>query len=46
MLQKLQAVLSSSRKPAPRPTAPFNGALLDQRREDVLVSMHRLGNLR
>ncbi len=46
MLQRLQAVLSSSRKPAPRPTAPFNGALLDQRREDVVVSLHRLGNFR
>ncbi len=46
MRQKLQALLFSSRKPAPRQTTPFNGALLDQKREDVFVAMHRMGNLR
>ena len=46
MRQKLQALLSFVRKPVPRRTTPFNGALLDQKREDVFVALHRMGNLR
>ncbi|MET3919402.1 hypothetical protein [Arthrobacter sp. UYEF20] len=46
MWQKLQALLFFSRKPAPRQTTLFNGSLLDQKREDVFVAMHRMGNLR
>lgn len=46
MRQKLQALLFFLRKPARRQTTPFNGALLDQKREDVFVALHRMGNLR
>ncbi|MET4095283.1 hypothetical protein [Arthrobacter sp. UYCu712] len=46
MMQKLQGLLSFSRKPAPRQTTLFNGPLLDQKREDVFVALHRMGNLR
>ena len=46
MRQKLQALLFFVRKPAPRQTPTFNGALLDQKREDVFVALHRMGNLR
>ncbi|MCU1553509.1 MAG: hypothetical protein JWM13_995 [Arthrobacter sp.] len=46
MMQKLRAILFLGRKPAPRQRTPFNGPLLDQKREDVFVALHRMGNLR
>jgi hypothetical protein len=46
MRQKLRALLFFGRKRAPRQTTLFNGALLDQKREDVFVALHRMGNLR
>ncbi len=42
MMQKIQAVLRRSRRSA----NPFNGQLLDQKREDVYVEMHRLSFFR
>jgi hypothetical protein len=46
MRQKLRALLFFCRKRAPRQTTLFNGPLLDQKREDVFVALHRMGNLR
>jgi DNA-binding sugar fermentation-stimulating protein len=46
MRQKLQALLFFVVKLARRQTTPFNGDLLDQKREDVFVALHRMGNFR
>jgi hypothetical protein len=42
MMQKLQALLRLSRRPATR----FDGQLLDRKREDVFVQMHCQGFIR
>jgi len=46
MMQRLKAILFRSGKPAARQSTSFNGLLLDQTREAVFVSLHRIGNLR
>ena len=46
MMKKLHDVLTFSRKPARREATRFNGALLDQKREDAFAAMHQIGLLR
>ncbi|MCB5282994.1 MULTISPECIES: hypothetical protein [unclassified Arthrobacter] len=46
MKKKLQRLLQLSLNPGPRRKTQFNGPLLDQKREDVFLTMHRIGFIR
>lgn len=46
MLRKLHDVLVFNPSQARRENTQFNAQLLEQRREDVFLAMHRLGMLR
>jgi hypothetical protein len=48
MIHKLREVLRLSSKPAPRDAtpSPFDGHVLDRKREDVYVLMHQIGLIR
>ncbi|MFF1383805.1 hypothetical protein ACFVWT_09605 [Arthrobacter sp. NPDC058288] len=46
MLKRLRSVLRFGRLPVLNDKAPFNGRLLDQRREDVFVVLHQMGGMR
>ncbi|MDN4643292.1 hypothetical protein [Arthrobacter sp. PsM3] len=46
MKQTLHRLLRRCLQPAPRRTTLFNGQLLDQKREDVYLAMHRIGLIR
>ncbi|HEX9087427.1 MAG TPA: hypothetical protein VF867_07885 [Arthrobacter sp.] len=46
MKQKLHRLLRRCLQPAPRRTTLFDGQLLDRKREDVFLVMHRIGLIR
>lgn len=46
MMQKLHAILFSSRRPEPRDMTPFNGALLDHNQDAVFLALHQIHLLR
>ncbi|MDD1476158.1 hypothetical protein [Arthrobacter sp. H16F315] len=46
MKKKLQRLLQLSLSPGARRKTQFNGPLLDQKREDVFLTMHRIGFIR
>ena len=46
MMKELYKVLLRTRKPARKDATRFNGQLLDQKREDVFLAVHRAGLIR
>lgn len=46
MMKKIHDILVFSRKPARKEATRFNGALLDQKREDAFAAMHQIGLFR
>ncbi len=46
MIRRLQNIRIFNPRPARREKTQFNTQLLEQRREDIFLAMHRLGNIR
>jgi hypothetical protein len=46
MIRRLQNIRIFNPRPARREKTQFNAQLLEQRREDIFLAMHRLGNIR
>ncbi|WP_441399995.1 hypothetical protein [Arthrobacter sp. 2YAF22_2] len=46
MIRRLQNIRIFNPRPERREKTQFNAQLLEQRREDIFLAMHRLGNIR